>query len=158
MFDLMRASSSMPLAHPPVVLGGISYIDGGLSDTLPFQKALADGYDEVVVVYNKPSGFLAGERYDTFCDMLALGLPKQTSYLVRHLKFHYQEIQKVLEQEPRLKVIRPKVQLPLKSILDTNKARLNACVDMGIADAKEFLRTYHQERTSVFSNPHMSLK
>ena len=140
---LLAASSAMPLVHPPITLDGMSYIDGGLSDPLPFQQALADGYDEVIVVYNKPRGFLVGERYDTFCDVLALGLPRQTSYLVRNLKFRYQEIQQVLEQEPRLKVIRPKVQLPLKSILDTNKARLNACVDMGIADAKEFLKTYH---------------
>ena len=85
---------------------------------------------------------MVGERYDTFCDILALGLPRPTSFLVRNLKIRYQEIQQALEQEPRLKVIRPKVQLPLKSILDTNKARLNACVDMGIADAKEFLKTY----------------
>lgn len=142
-FDLNRASSAMPLVHPPVVLNGTSCIDGGLVDPLPFAKALEDGHDEVVVVYNKPKGFFVGNRYDTFSYLLAMGMPKQTAHLVRTLKFLLQEIERGLEQEPRLKIIRPKVQLPLKSILDTNKARLNACVDMGIADAKEFLKTYH---------------
>jgi len=70
-------------------------------------------------------------------------MPRHIAHLVRTLKFRFQDIEKGLEQEPRLKVIRPKVQLPLKSILDTDKARLNACVDMGIADAQEFLRTYN---------------
>ncbi len=141
-FDIMNASSAMPFLHPPIIIGGIPYVDGSLSDPLPFAKALADGHDEVVVVYNKPKGFLVGNRYDTFSHLLAMGMPKHVAQLIRTLKFRFQEIEQGLENEPRLKIIRPKTQLPLKSILDTNKARLNACVDMGIADAKKFLKTY----------------
>lgn len=142
-FALMNASSALPFLHPPITIDGVAYIDGSLSDPLPFAKALADGHDEVVVVYNKPEGFFVGSRYDTFSHLLALGLPRQVGKLVKNLKFRFQDIERELIGDPRLKVIRPKVQLPLKSILDTNKARLNACVDMGIADAKEFLKTYH---------------
>lgn len=141
-FDLMNASSALPFLHPPVVVNGVKYIDGSLSDPLPFTKALADGHDEVIVVYNKPKGFFVGNRYDTFSHLLAIGMPRQTAYLVRTLKFRLQDIEQRLQQEHRLQIIRPKVQLPLKSILDTNKERLNACVDMGIADAREFLRSY----------------
>ncbi len=140
---LMNASSAVPFMHAPITIDHGIYIDGGLSDPLPFAKALTDGHDEVVVVYNKPKGFFVGSRYDTFSHLLAMSMPKHIAHLVRTLKLRFQEIEKELEQEPRLKVIRPKIQLPLKSILDTNKARLNACVDMGIADAQEFLRTYH---------------
>lgn len=143
MLDFMNASSALPFLHPPVTIDGVQYIDGSLSDPLPFQKALTDGHDEVVVVYNKPKGFLVGNRYDMVSHLLAMGMPKHIAHLVRTLKFRFQEIERGLESEPCLKIIRPKVQLPLKSILDTNKTRLNACVDMGIADAKEFLKTYH---------------
>lgn len=140
--DIMNASSALPFLHPPIEIDSIPYIDGSLSDPLPFAKALADGHDEVVVVYNKPKGFLVGGRYDTFSHLLAICLPKHIAHLVRTLKFRFQDIEQGLGQDSRLKVIRPSRQLPLKSILDTNKARLNACVDMGIADAKEFLKTY----------------
>jgi len=141
-FNLLTASSAMPLGHPPVAINGVRYIDGVLSDPLPFAKALADGYEEVVVIFNKPKGFFVGDRYDTFSRMFALCLPRMTAYLLKTLKTRFQDIERELAKEKRLKVIRPKVQLPLKSILDSNKARLNACVDMGIADAKEFLKTY----------------
>lgn len=141
-FVLMTASSALPFLHPPVAVDGVKYIDGSLSDPLPFAKALADGHDEVVVVYNKPQGFLVGNRYDTFSHLLAMGMPKHIAHLIRTLKFRFQDIEQGLAQDSRLKVIRPKAQLPLRSILDTNKARLNVCVDMGIADAKEFLETY----------------
>ena len=143
--DLMAASSATPLAHPQIVINGVSYIDGVLSDPLPFSKALEDGYEEVVVVYNKPRGFLVGSRYDAFVDFIgACVASKTTARLIRTLKLKLQEIDRQFEHADnnRLKIIRPKTQLPLKSIFDSNKARLNACVDMGIADAKEFLKTY----------------
>lgn len=142
-FDLMNAFSALPFLHPSITIDGVKYIDGSLSDPLPFAKALEDGHDEVVVVYNKPKGFFVGSRYDTFSRLLAMSMPKHIAHLIRTLKFRFQEIERGLGQEPRLKIIRPKAQLPLKSILDTNKVRLNACVGMGIADAKEFLKTYH---------------
>lgn len=142
-FDLMQASSAMPFVHPSMVIAGSTYIDGVLSDPLPFTKALADGHGEVIVIYNKPQGFFVSDMYDTFSKMFASWLPGHTAHLLKKLKTHFQEIEQQLENQKELKIIRPKIQLPLKSILDTNKARLNACVDMGIADAKEFLKTYN---------------
>lgn len=141
-FLLMRASSAMPILHPPVVFNGAAYVDGALSDPVPFQKAREDGYEDIIVVYNGPRGFPAGDRYDTFSNILAFFLPHQIGDLLKMREDRLQKIDRQLENEKDLKVIRPKIQLPLKSILDTNKARLNACVDMGIADAKEFLKTY----------------
>lgn len=55
-FDLMRASSALPLVHRPVLIDGRRYTDGGLSDSLPIGKALEENYDEIVAVYNKPRG------------------------------------------------------------------------------------------------------
>lgn len=143
-FDLMTASSAIPLLHSPKLIDGVKYIDGSLSDPLPFTRALADGNEEVVIVYNKPCGFFVGERYDMFSPMLASFMPSQIRHLVTALKPRFHEIEQALERGGKhLKIIRPSRQLPLKSIVDSNKARLNACVDMGIADAKEFLKTYH---------------
>jgi len=82
-FDMMSASAAMPLLHPPKIINGMGYVDGSLSDPLPFLKALADGHDEVVVVYNKPSGFFVGNRYDTFSHLLAAAMPRKIGHLVR---------------------------------------------------------------------------
>lgn len=142
-FSLMNASSAMPFVHSPVVIDGVAYIDGVLSDSLPFVRALADGNEEVVVVYNKPEGFLVSDKYDTSSRVLAKLLPSGTARLIKALGIQYEKVEEQLKSESSVKVIRPKTQLPLESIFDTNKQRLNACVDMGIADAQEFLKTYH---------------
>jgi predicted acylesterase/phospholipase RssA len=49
----VRASAAAPYLHPRVPINGKEYVDGHLSDPFPVEKALADGYDEIVVVCNK---------------------------------------------------------------------------------------------------------
>lgn len=141
-FPLMCASSAMPLMHTPVLLNGTAYVDGALSDPLPFQKTRKDGYEDITVVYNGPKGFPAGDKYDTLSSILALFLSHEVGSLLKTRADRLREIEHQLEVEKELKVIRPKRKLPLKSILDSNKERMNAIFDIGIADAKEFLRTY----------------
>lgn len=140
---LMSASSAMPLIHSSVAIDGVDYIDGALSDPLPFAKARTDGYEEVVVIYNGPRGVPVGDAYDALSSILAFCLHPATGRSLKQRVARFRAIDDQLECDSDLHIIRPKVQLPLKSILDTNKVRLNACVDMGIADAKEFLRTYN---------------
>ncbi len=53
-FLQVRASAAVPYLHPRVSINGKEYADGGLSDPLPAEKALADGHDEIVVVCNQP--------------------------------------------------------------------------------------------------------
>jgi predicted patatin/cPLA2 family phospholipase len=52
-FLQVRASAAAPYLHPRVPINGKEYVDGHLSDPFPVEKALADGYDEIVVVCNK---------------------------------------------------------------------------------------------------------
>lgn len=142
-FPLMCGSSAMPIAHSPVVIDGVTYVDGALSDPVPFQKARSDGYEDIIVVYNGPKGFSAGDTYDMFSGILALFLPHEIGHLLKTRAQRLQEIGNQLENENDLKIIRPRIRLPLRSILDSNKKRLNASFDMGVEDAREFLKTYH---------------
>lgn len=51
-FDLMKASSCLPLFHPPISINGGAYVDGGLNDPYPYQLAQVEGYEDVTVVSN----------------------------------------------------------------------------------------------------------
>ena len=55
-FDIMKASSAVPLACEPYVIDGVPYYDGGIADPIPVQKALDDGYDRVVVILTPGGG------------------------------------------------------------------------------------------------------
>lgn len=52
-FDIVKASSAVPVACEPYVVDGVPYYDGGIADPIPVQKAIDDGYDRVVVVLTR---------------------------------------------------------------------------------------------------------
>lgn len=141
-FQLMSASSAIPLLHPPITVGGIAYVDGGLSDPLPFSKARADGYSDITVIYNEPEECPTEDPYDTVSRILALCLPREIGRLIKTRAARSEQLERRLATEKNLKVIRPKTRLPLTSVFDSNKQRINLSFDRGIADAKEFLKAY----------------
>lgn len=55
--QLLRATCALPLAFPLIYLDGTPYLDGGLSDSIPFEKAFEDGCDRVIVVLTREAGY-----------------------------------------------------------------------------------------------------
>ena len=52
-----RASASMPVVSRPVRIGGRSYLDGGISDAVPYAHMEQQGYDRNVIVLTQPKGY-----------------------------------------------------------------------------------------------------
>ncbi|MDE5946298.1 MAG: patatin family protein [Oscillospiraceae bacterium] len=52
-FMLLRASCSMPLLFPIVEINGKKYLDGGVSDSIPFRQAMRSGCDKNIVVLTR---------------------------------------------------------------------------------------------------------
>ena len=57
MCTVLSASSSIPMFSPPVEFEGRLYLDGGTSDPIPFQKALKDGCDRLVIVRTRDRSY-----------------------------------------------------------------------------------------------------
>lgn len=141
-FSLMTASSAIPLLHKPVVINGCSYIDGGLSDPFPVKKALRDGYEEVIAIFNKPKGFYSGKWFKILSKRGKTFLPKKIKDMIETFDERLKESEKNLNHMENVRVIRPTKHLPLTSIIDTNEIKLNNCIDLGIKDAEAFLKEY----------------
>ena len=56
-FDVVKASCSLPIACRPYVIDGVPYFDGGMSDPVPYRRAMDDGCDRVVVLLTRPKDF-----------------------------------------------------------------------------------------------------
>jgi len=54
---VLRASSSLPVLSPPVLVDGRRYLDGGISDSIPIERSIADGNGRNVVVLTRNEGF-----------------------------------------------------------------------------------------------------
>ena len=63
-FDVIKASSAVPVACEPYVVDGVPYYDGGIADPVPVQKALDDGYDRVVVILTRLKDVLREQKKD----------------------------------------------------------------------------------------------
>ncbi len=135
LFDAMKASSALPIVYGAIKVGEHQYIDGALSIYLPIEKAIADGYEEVLVVHNKPPASSNGQS----SNLLWLMLPKSIRSLLKTRNDRLQTLEEKFFNDSRVRFIRPQSPLSLTSNLDTNKARLNKAIDLGICDAKEFL-------------------
>lgn len=54
---ILKATCALPMVFPYIYINGTPYMDGGLSDSIPFEKAFADGCDRVVVVLTREAGY-----------------------------------------------------------------------------------------------------
>ena len=52
-----RASCSLPIMCPMGEVDGVPMVDGGVTDSIPFEKALEDGCEKIVVVLTKEAGY-----------------------------------------------------------------------------------------------------
>ncbi|AEB07529.1 Patatin [Coriobacterium glomerans PW2] len=56
--DVVRASTSLPLMAPPVEIDGHFYLDGGIADSVPVERALeVDGFDRALVVLTRERAY-----------------------------------------------------------------------------------------------------
>lgn len=54
---VLRASASMPFLSPMVTYKGRLLLDGALADSLPWHRAVAEGFRKNVVVLTRPAGY-----------------------------------------------------------------------------------------------------
>lgn len=59
-FMLLRATCALPLLFKPIEINGVKYMDGGVSDSVPFKKAFEDGCDKIIVILTHPNGYVKG--------------------------------------------------------------------------------------------------
>lgn len=54
---MLRATCSLPVYFPPTRIGDKIYYDGGISDSIPIRKAIADGNRKNLIVLTQPKGY-----------------------------------------------------------------------------------------------------
>ena len=56
-FTLLQATCALPLMFPIFHIDGKPYLDGGVADAIPYERALDQGCDRVIVVLTKPRDY-----------------------------------------------------------------------------------------------------
>lgn len=137
--EVLRASGSMPFVSKIVEFSGSKYLDGAISDPIPLQKALDEGYEKIVVVLTRPENYskkkeclpynFVYRKYPNFveCGNKQFEVYNQTLKLI-----------KKCENEGRIIVLRPSQNLKIARVEKSLK-KLNAIYNLGVDDCTKKL-------------------
>lgn len=146
--DVIKASSAIPgFYRPGVLLNGVSYLDGGITDAIPVREAARLGAETIVVIRTVPSQVIYSpqwvKRLERWLSDSAL------KPLVNLLQIHeasYREIQYFIDHPPgNLRIIEIYPPRPLASMaLGSRLASLNQDYHLGRRCGRYFLATLGQ--------------
>ena len=114
MLTWLRASGAMPLAARPVEIGNNTYVDGGISDSIPIKKMEELGYKKNVIVLTQPANYV--KEKNKLLPLLKVVLRKYPRLIetieVRHIAYNA-TLDYIREQEQKGNafVIRPSEKL-----------------------------------------------
>lgn len=114
LMKICRASSSMPLVAPMVNIDGIPYLDGGLADSVPIQRALDIGNKKIILILTRNPGYrkkMPGKAVAEMYRRAYRNYPNLSRVAIRRNYIYNQTMQQVqkLEEEKKIFVIRPLV-------------------------------------------------
>lgn len=66
LLTIAKATCSVPMLCEPVEMDGKHYLDGSIADSIPIERALANGCDRVVIILTKPDSATPPTDYRKF--------------------------------------------------------------------------------------------
>ena len=137
--DVLRASGSMPFVSKPVEINGKKYLDGAITDSIPFEKFMDMGYDRLVVVLTKPAGYVKKAMPKLLTRLAyARSYPEFAKKVRdRHEMYNASTARLIeLEREGKVLVLRPSQHVKISRV-EKDPEKLQALYDVGIKDAQE---------------------
>lgn len=137
-YDIIRASSALPLLSSIVKYNGKSYLDGGMSDSIPIRKSLDDGNDKNVIVLTQHRGYV---KHKSKLSKLAKIRYRKYPEFIKTLNDRYKKYNetldfiKELEENGKALVVAPSEPLAMSRFEKDTKV-LSHVYDLGVKDAK----------------------
>lgn len=132
--EILRASGSMPFVSRLVEVNNKKYLDGAITDPIPFQKALDEGYEKIVVVLTRPQNYkkrkenlpynLVYAKYPNFIKAANEQYKRYNETLALIEKY---------ENEGKIVVLRPSCDLKIARV-EKNLEKLKAIHKLGVDD------------------------
>lgn len=142
----IRASSSLPLVSKSLKVHGHTYLDGGVADSIPIQKAIEDGNTKNVVILTREEGYQ--KEPNRTMRLLKMRYPKNKAFVRkmgnRHIR--YNETLAFLEEEEkagRVFIIRPKEKVEVGRI-EKNRKKLEDLYQIGLEDGRNAMTALKQ--------------
>ena len=145
----LRASSSLPFVSKPVIINNKKYLDGGIADSIPIEKALKDKNDKVVLVLTRPASYRKKVKKSIIPKIFYSKYPKLVELINTRSARYNKTLDKIekLEKEGKIFVIRPSKLIKISRV-EKNKDKIQEMYDLGVEDfnrVKKDLKAYLQQ-------------
>ena len=111
LLKIVKASCSLPMFFAPVEIDGGHYLDGGIGNSIPCDRAIERGCERLIVVLTKPEGTSAGgyKKYKRILRHMYPQYPAFVDACLGRLEVYEKSVEymRTLESEGRAIVIRP---------------------------------------------------
>lgn len=107
--DIVRASSSLPFVSPVTYVDGIPMLDGGITDSIPIEYAMNQGYGKAVVVLTRNRGYRKKKSKMPLAKLAYRKYPNLQKALQKRNAVYNRTMDLIerLEDEGKILVIRP---------------------------------------------------
>ena len=137
--EYFRASGSMPFVSKPVEVDGNLYLDGAVSDAVPFKKALESDCEKYIVILTRPSGYR--KKYTPLPYKLCYGKYPNFIETAKNSYKKYNETMDLIEKyekENKIIVLRPSELVKMKRV-EKDRTKLQKMYDLGTSDCLQKL-------------------
>lgn len=138
-FEVVLASCSLPVLFQPVKVGHHYYLDGGITDSIPYRQAMKEGCDKNIVVLTRERGYV--KRTDQSVKVSAWlyqRYPKIAQALRDRAENYNRSMEELaaLEREGKVFVIAPDTTYGM-SRTESDPVKLEQLYEEGYLKAKE---------------------
>lgn len=132
--EYLRASGSLPFLSKPVKVENTPFLDGGIADSIPVEKAFTDGCERILAVLTRPKGYRKSGNIHG-AEIFYKKYPEFAKTLNNRNKMYNKQCEYIekLENEGKILVLRPSEHIEVKRT-EKDKEKLQAMYDLGVKD------------------------
>lgn len=109
-WTVLRASCALPILFRPIEINGSFYMDGGITDSIPFKYAFDSGAEKCVIILTRPRGYIKKrEKLSGLVKMMYPKYPMLSAALKERHNMYNRELSELeaLEKAGKVLVISP---------------------------------------------------
>lgn len=145
-YDILMASSCVPIAAKAWIINDIPYFDGGLSDPIPYERAFFSGCDRVVIILTRPRAYRRRAGRDRAASRLIREYPKIAEALKKRSETYNRQLDAAekLVSEGKVMIIAPD-SIDGMETLTRDRSKIIRMYEKGVSDAHA-LSNWFQEK------------
>ena len=143
-----RASASMPVVSRPVEINGRFYLDGGITDAVPYEHMKQQGYDRLVIVLTQPKGYRKKPQNNPIMNLFLKKYPKIKAAMQRRHEMYNRQMDELdeMEQNRTALILRPPEPLGIGHT-EKDPAELERVYQIGRKEAEKRLEDIRNRLT-----------